>query len=112
VTSVPGVLQVTWWPDGRPDMFVVVSAGRAHPCWLALADVIVHPTEPTVSLAARVAADILYRSSGCALAAVGVLHLGCLVRSRWGWVQLCPGSGSDRDTLASALLAYQSLVRG
>jgi hypothetical protein len=111
MTSEPGVNRAIWWPDGWPDMFVVVFAGQAHPYWLSVADVIIHPAERTVSTASRVAADTLRQWPGCALAAVGVPHRGCFVRTRWDRGQLCPGDGSERNTLESAQRAYMLLVR-
>lgn len=105
-----GVILVVRMSEQEADLFVVAMVDRAYPRWRALADVVVHPAEASVSEADRVAGCTLDELSGCALVAVGVSAHGTLLRSRCGWVRLCLGDGSERETLSAAVKAYRRLV--
>jgi len=106
-----GVYYVTWWPDtGRSDTFVVAEAGTAGVRWLALADVVIGPTQRSLPAARGFTVEFLARFPGCAVAAAGVPRHGSVVRCRNGRALLCPGGGLPADAWWLAALAYVSIT--
>jgi hypothetical protein len=107
-----GVVRVVWRLDGgRPDTFLVAHTDRVDPRWLRLSDVLVGPTRATVTAADEFAADALHEMTGCALVAVGVRSLGCVIRSRNGDRTLVgPDAGTAGTATRWAVLGYPLLV--
>jgi hypothetical protein len=73
-----------------------------------LADVIIRPAQPTLVVAAELAARTLAELPGCVLVAMEVARRGVLLAARPGQRVLV----QEGDVVTLAVAAYESLVRG
>lgn len=108
----PGVACACWRPDGgRPDLFLLALTDTAGSGWLALADVVICPTQSTPEFARAVAVATLASTVTCTVVAVGIDGQGCLLRACDEQEVFVPSrNGSIADAVWLALFGYPTLV--
>lgn len=108
----PGVGEARWYLDGGdPDEFMVALAETAPPNWVAVAEVVVCPTQSTRRTAHAVAVATFESTGTCVLVAAGVDGQGCLLRSYDDQeVFVWSKTGSVAESVRWALFGYPVLV--
>jgi hypothetical protein len=83
-----GFSRMVW----RNQSFVLADAAEVHGSRLQLADVIIHPVQPSLKAAAELAFRTLGELNGCLFVVVGVEGNGWLVQGRGagGYVPVSP----------------------